>query len=123
MLQSSVRSNDIRFTRNSILALIVLIVVLAFATVSVFSVEGAGGNDYDQTITYHYDSLDSVSPVNVGYYGIAATEYNPEYWSGTGNIGSNTENWVGPLADTVTETISEIHFKADKGIKNVTYLV
>ena len=123
MLQSSVRSNDIRFTRNSILALIVLIVVLAFATVSVFSVEGAGGNNYDQTITYHYDSSDSVSPVNVGYYGIAATEYNPEYWSGTGNIGSNTENWVGPLANTVTETISEIHFKADKGIKNVTYLV
>jgi len=123
MLQSSDKIDSIRSARNSILALIVLAIVLTFTTVSVFTAEGTGENAYDQTIVYHYDSSDSVDSVSIGYYGIAATEYNPEYWSGTGNVGSNVANWIGPKADTVTETISEIHFKAEKGTKNITYLV
>ena len=52
----------------------------------------------EHSIAYHYDAGDTVSSVSVKYYGIAATEYNPEFWSGTVD-GVSTGNWAGPSED------------------------
>ena len=64
------------------------------------------GDGQGQDITYHYGSGDDRS-VTVHYDGIAATEYNPEFWNGSvTGVSSQPANWVGPET-----TISVIPFE------------
>lgn len=54
------------------------------------------GDGQGQDITYHYGSGVDRS-VTVHYDGIAATEYNPEFWNGSvTGVSSQPANWVGP---------------------------
>ncbi len=54
------------------------------------------GDGQGQDITYHYGSGKDES-VTVHYDGIAATEYNPEFWNGSvTGVSSQPANWVGP---------------------------
>lgn len=61
------------------------------------------------SISFVNNSLDSDKVYETGgseasvvsissYYGLKATEYNPEYWKGTGEVSSEESNWIGPLA-------------------------
>ena len=76
-------------------------------------------------ITYH-DSANptSNSDVVISYKGIAATEYNPEYWTGTGSVGNNG-NWTPPDAESLTvtgETIGTVTIKTE-GNQNQVYTI
>ncbi len=47
-----------------------------------------GGVNYDSDLHDNY--------VSISYEGIASTEYNPEYWSGTGKVSDDIGDWTGP---------------------------
>ena len=78
--------SDVR--RLGVFAVIAVLMMLSVAVVPLAtsgpasSQTAAPSEDYaGQDITYHYGSGDG-RQVTVHYDGIAATEYNPEYWGG-----------------------------------------
>lgn len=78
----------------------------------------------DRFVTYDpngatYSNSTNAQAVGVGYYGIASTEYNPEFWSLSESVKNNGVNklvdfdgdviypltdWVGPSAGTISVT-------------------
>ena len=110
---------------RGIMALFLLAAALAFVTVAVDEVSSLGNEEYDQYIVYTDPDgptgKDANSPVTVGYYGIAATEYNPEYWNNTGYVG-NKANWNGPMGEPVTVTGFTVTIKT-VGTKNTQYTI
>ncbi len=110
----------------------VAIMTLSVAVVAVNNQDGGGDKTayaddpaaYSTSIRYNANGGtvgDAAAPaLTVGYYGIAATEYNPEVWkgsvTGTGDIYSN---WTGPRydCDDITKSIS---FKVTFYVKNNT---
>ena len=93
--------SDVR--RLGVFAVIAVLMMLSVAVVPLVtsgpasSQTAASSDDYaGQDITYHYGSGDP-RQVTVHYDGIAATEYNPEYWAGTfAPTSGSSENWIGP---------------------------
>ena len=93
--------SDVR--RLGVFAVIAVLMMLSVAVVPLVtsgpasSQTAAPSDDYaGQDITYHYGSEDP-RQVTVHYDGIAATEYNPEYWEGTfAPTSGSSENWIGP---------------------------
>ena len=55
-------------------------------------------NDLDSNKVYTSDGTEAVVVPISSYYGLKSTEYNPEYWKGSGEVSSETNNWAGPLA-------------------------
>ncbi|MBR4202072.1 MAG: InlB B-repeat-containing protein [Candidatus Methanomethylophilaceae archaeon] len=100
-------------------ALLLLAVALAFVTVSVTDAASAS-EDYDQYIVYE-DPEGNNASATIGYYGIAATEYNPEYWSNTGYVG-NRADWTGPMGEPVTVNGFTVTIKS-LGKKDNTYTI
>ncbi len=94
--------SDVR--RLGVFAVIAVLMMLSVAVVPLVtsgpasSQTAAPSDDYaGQDITYHYGSGDP-RQVTVHYDGIAATEYNPEFWAETftSTSGTVTEDWIGP---------------------------
>lgn len=103
--------SDVR--RLGVFAVIAVLMMLSVAVVPLAtsgpasSQTAAPSDDYaGQDITYHYGSGDG-RQVTVHYDGIAATEYNPEYWEGTfaSTSGTGTGNWIGP--EVTYESLNE----------------
>ena len=69
---------------------LMMLSVLPMINVSAPEAEGYVGDT--TTVTYHYDSTDSVSSVKATYYGKPIAEYNPEFWTTetAGNLTNNT---------------------------------
>ena len=84
---------------TNVMTLAVLIVAIAVAFVVMVSITNAGDEAVfgeDGVINYYPgDSDDGVVTINT-YHGIKSTEYNPELWSGWGEVQDSTANWVGP---------------------------
>ncbi len=119
MVRESSSSIHVRTNIRKMTALLLLAVALAFVTVSVTDAASAS-EDYDQYIVYE-DPEGGNPDVTVGYYGIAATEYNPEYWKNTGNVG-NHANWTGPTGEPVTVNGFTVTIKS-LGKKDNTYTI
>lgn len=85
--------------------------VLPMINVSAPEAEGYVGDT--TTVTYHYDSTDSVSSVKATYYGVPIAEYNPEYWSDciVGETTSIVQNWQG--SSFSNNAFYEIEFTVD----------
>ena len=107
------------------MALFLLAAALSFVTVAVDEVNSLANEDYDQYIVYTDPDgptgKDANSSVTIGYYGIPATEYNPQYWNNTGFVGNNA-NWNGPLGESVTVTGPTVTIKSI-GSKGSTYTI
>ena len=97
-----------RRLRTQVCAVAVVLIMVASAFVFVEIPDRSVGEPVSPTnhsITYHYDNIDTVNPVSVTYYGIAATEYNPEFWSGTVD-GVSVSNWSGPSTGAIGISLS-----------------
>ena len=80
-------------------------------------------------ITYHYDSSESSASkaVTIRYYGIAATEYNPEVWGSSltslgadlVSIGGNTVNAGNPVTNWVGPTVSNVPIATKVHLENI----
>ncbi len=82
-------------------ALFIIPILLGPGILNLFNHSDADPNPitYDRFITYHSNTTEDKS-LTVGYSGIAATEYNPEYWADTvDGTSSSYSNWTG---DTVS---------------------
>ena len=117
-------------TDKKVLSAVVIIAVLLLSTVGLMF-GGLNDNNSAFTAAYHQEIeyIDSTpdttnSSVKIGYYGIAATEYNPEKWQNSGYVGNNS-NWVGPAASPVTVTSGTIGTVRliFEGNSNTTYTV
>ena len=102
------------------IAVFIVVLLLVSSVLIAFPRNGMVEGATAHTITYHSGFVasgeSSEKTVDVTYYGIAATEYNPEYWSeslskllGQGDLDNGiAENWEGPAVDgTVNLTISK----------------
>lgn len=100
---------------------LVALLVLAIAFFSLAAVTASEATPV-QSITYH--GGDGNADVTVDYYGIAATEYNPEVWNNTGYVGDKP-NWVGPDGDQVTVSGAEIGTVTimTNNVNNQTYTI
>jgi|GEM_PF-3919873 len=127
-------NQDGRYLATLIVTLVVLSAVIVPIQTGVFgdSESPMQAQGYKHTITYHYSTTDvEKTPVTVPYSGIAATEYNPEYWDGTGNVPEGVHNWVGPSAQPLTVNTSDIGSENDhsitivsaKAVKNSVYTI
>lgn len=98
-------------TKGKVLLACVAVIVTAFAAL-VFVTDSEGGAESwsDMAISYYPGEIGvttvDASGTSTGvaatvieidtYSGIKSTEYNPEFWKGTGEVSSSTPNWQGP---------------------------
>ncbi len=106
--------------RKKRFAIIAVAIFLASVFLLVFLPNGMTEGTDVQTITYHSGFVDAgdskEKTVGVNYYGIAATEYNPEYWSSSladlddlGDLSGSTSDWTGPAVDgTIELSVNEL---------------
>ena len=84
------------------------------------SYAGLGGEgSYSQMVTYHSNNGLDLSYSTI-YYGIASTEYNPEYWAGTFDDldDDSVVNWVGPKQNVnVIEYQYSLNYSVNKSMK------
>ncbi len=113
-------------TESSIALLSILAVTMVFVVVSV-NVDTNTAENVDGSFTINYSDLsgtNSTASIS-GYFGIPATEYNPQFWTGTGNVGTIAD-WIAPDSDTSitvkSETIGAVKLTFD-GTKNAYYTV
>ena len=107
-------------SRAQAAVLFVLFILLASTFFCMFVSDDLSGDPVDrkQTITYHrnQDGSDTKS-LSVSYYGIAATEYNPEFWVET-LTGINTKN-PGDVVGTIEPWIGKTETDVDVGVTKV----
>ena len=126
MTHREVSSGNVRTTRRNMMVAILMVVAVAFVCVSAWTESSqAAGENYDQTIVYS-DPEGGNTSVTVGYYGIASTEYNPEYWNNTGNV-DDKDNWRGPLGDNPIhisgDEVGWVLLNFDNGQTNIEYTI
>ena len=74
----------------SVLA-VALLLIAAFPFFS--TVSSAELEDYQQSITYHSNNGGDQTRIII-YDGIASTEYNPEFWEGTGHVPASIDVYI-----------------------------
>ena len=72
-------------TKKKAVLSVLVVALLAFSAIPLFSSDSTGLEGYQRAIEYRANNGTQDSRTII-YDGIASTEYNPEYWEGTGDV-------------------------------------